>query len=129
MRLLIADDDAEQRRTLAEAFSAAGSSTILHARDAEETVELAAHQQPDAIVLDAVLPGASAAELITRLRTRSPKSFIVVFATPNERRFVIACRDAGADAYVLKSTPVIELVQRTRLLVDLWHQRPDASAD
>jgi DNA-binding NarL/FixJ family response regulator len=113
MRVLIVDDDSDQRHLLAEAFTAIGWVIVALARDAEEATHLAAHNLPDAIVVDPVLPGYTAEQSLVRLSQHAPRAVLVAFGTPCERRFVQSCRQAGADLYVLKSQGAADVARRT----------------
>lgn len=113
MRVLIVDDDSDQRHLLAEAFTASGWVIVAHARDAEEAAHLAAHHLPDAIVMDPVLPGYTAEQALELMGKQAPRAVLVLFGTPCERRFIQGCRKAGADLYIVKSQGAAVVARRT----------------
>jgi response regulator NasT len=72
--LLVADDDARFRALLCSLLSEDGYEVVAEAADAEGAVEQARVHQPDAVVLDLVMPGATglstARDLMEQDRTR-----------------------------------------------------------
>ena len=77
---------------------------------------------PDVVVLDISMPGASGLEAIRNIRARSPRARILVFTMHNEAVLVKAAFGAGASGFVTKeefktfSTSVTDTLDRlTRL--------------
>src|SRR5690348_3596154 len=59
---------------------------------------------PDVVVLDISMPGASGLEAIRNIRARSPRARILVFTMHNEAVLVKAAFSAGASGFVTKSS-------------------------
>jgi len=112
IRVLIVEDDATLRRTLAinlrarrhEVETASGGSVAL---------ELASSFSPDLVLLDLGLPDIDGVEVVSRLRTSSSVPVIVLPAREAESAKVAAL-DAGADDYVTKPVGMEELLARMR---------------
>lgn len=85
-KVLIADDDAIVRSTLADAVRAWGYQTI-EAASLAETLTAVDREQPHALLLDVKLPDGSGISALDELRKRSPELVIVIitgYVTPND---------------------------------------------
>ena len=110
--VLIVDDEPAIRLLLRTGLAANGYRTIV-AENAAQTMELAASQHPDVIVLDLGLPDMDGVEVIRALRASSAVPIVVLSARDDERGKVAAL-DLGADDYVTKPFGMAELVARLR---------------
>ena len=110
--VLIVDDEPAIRLLLRTGLAANGYRTI-EATTAAQTMELAASQHPDVIVLDLGLPDMDGVEVIRALRASSAVPIVVLSARDDERGKVAAL-DLGADDYVTKPFGMAELVARLR---------------
>ena len=117
IRVLIADDVAEFRTLLRVTLVLDGRFELAgEAGDGAETVELAAAQQPDVILLDLSMPVMDGFEVIPELRRRAPDSKIVVLSGFMASRLGVDVLERGAHAYVEKGADAEELVAT---LIDL----------
>src|SRR5207237_3803329 len=69
---------------------------------------------PDVIVMDISMPGASGLEAIRNIRARSPRARILVFTMHNEAVLVKAAFNAGASGFVTKSSEPSAVVTAIR---------------
>jgi CheY-like chemotaxis protein len=67
-RVLVIDDSVLVREAAKVALAAAGGYEVVVAESGEEGIELAASANPDAILLDVVMPGMDGLEVLERLR-------------------------------------------------------------
>jgi CheY-like chemotaxis protein len=67
-RVLVIDDSVLVREAARVALAAAGGYEVVVAESGEEGIELAASANPDAILLDVVMPGVDGLEVLARLR-------------------------------------------------------------
>jgi two-component system, OmpR family, KDP operon response regulator KdpE len=109
-RILVCDDEQQILRALRVILRDAGFEA-LPANDAEEALDVAAVNHPDAGIIDLVLPGIDGIELCRRLREWSEMPLIVLSAVGDEDAKVRALA-AGADDYVTKPFGPRELVAR-----------------
>ncbi len=93
--LLIVDDDATIRETLAEYFESDGM-VVLHATSAAEARSAVAQHLPDVIVLDLRLPDADGLGLLDALRADDPDSAIVMLTGHADVRTAVAALQRGA---------------------------------
>jgi two-component system KDP operon response regulator KdpE len=109
-RVLVVDDEAQILRALRVILRDAGFEA-LPASDGEEALDVAAVQNPDAAIVDLVLPDVDGVEVCRRLREWSELPIIVLSAVGEEDTKVRAL-GAGADDYVTKPFGPRELVAR-----------------
>jgi two-component system KDP operon response regulator KdpE len=112
MRLLLVDDEAALRRTLAIGLRAAGHE-VLTAADGRTALQAAEEDEPDLMVLDLGLPDLPGTEVLSRLRRWSRLPVIVLSARADSPDKVEAL-DLGADDYVTKPFGMEELLARIR---------------
>jgi two-component system KDP operon response regulator KdpE len=109
-RVLVCDDEPQILRALRVVLREAGFD-VVPAETAEEALDRAAVQSPDAAILDLVLPDGDGIEVCRALREWSRMPIIVLSAVGDEEEKVRAL-EAGADDYVVKPFAARELVAR-----------------
>jgi len=81
VRVLLCDDTPEMRALLRYALEAEGGVDIVgEAGDGDAAVRLAAHEQPDVVVLDLEMPGPDPEALVTGLRRAARRAALVTFS-------------------------------------------------
>jgi DNA-binding response OmpR family regulator len=114
-RVLIVEDEPDMNDLLADVLTAYGFQPV-QAGDAEEALRVLADRQPDAILLDLMLPGMSGLELCRQLKTsRATRPIPIVILTALDR--VVDRRhgfETGADDYLTKPFTPEGLVSRLR---------------
>lgn len=108
--VLLIDDHQVVRDGLRMALQSEGFNVIGEAATKNEAFAQIAHKDPHVIVVDLNLPDGSGLELIAWARHVSPSVGIVVLTLNDDDAHLLACLDAGASAYVLKSDPVKEVI-------------------
>jgi two-component system KDP operon response regulator KdpE len=111
-RVLVCDDEGQILRALRVVLRDAGFEAV-PASTAQEALDAAAVQPPDAAIVDLVLPDGDGVQLTRRLREWSAMPIIVLSAVGDEEQKVAAL-EAGADDYVTKPFHPGELVARLR---------------
>jgi DNA-binding NarL/FixJ family response regulator len=116
--ILVADDDPDSRRAIAEALSRAGHAAVT-AADGDEALAIAEHDRPALVITEVLLPGASGYELCHAVKDWYGDRVPVILIS--DRRTEPADRVAGlligADDYVAKPVLPGELVVRVRHLL------------
>ena len=110
--ILVVDDEPQILRALQTNLRGAGYE-VETAATAEQALAAAALREPEALILDLVLPDRSGTEVCRELRTWSSVPVIVLSAIGDESEKVAAL-DAGADDYVTKPFGMAELLARVR---------------
>jgi two-component system, OmpR family, KDP operon response regulator KdpE len=114
-RILVCDDELQILRALKVILRDAGFD-VLGVASAGEALDAAAVQQPDAAILDLVLPDGDGVDVCRSIREWSAMPIIVLSAVGEEQQKVRAL-EAGADDYVTKPFSPAELTARlTRAL-------------
>jgi two-component system, OmpR family, response regulator MprA len=114
--VLIVDDDGPVRRTLARTLGAEGYATVL-ASDGGAALAEVERQQPDVIVLDAIMPGLDGLAVARRLRAKGVSVPILMLTARDAVGDRVAGLDAGADDYLVKPFAAEELLARVRALL------------
>ena len=112
VKVLVVDDELLIRQFLTTGLRYEGYE-VLEARDGSEALTLAAHFQPDIVILDLVMPGTDGYEVCRRLRGR-PDLGIVMLTAKDELHDRVRGLDLGADDYLVKPFEFDELLSRMR---------------
>jgi len=94
--------------------------------DGQGALEAVALKEPDAMILDLMLPDISGLEVCRTLRARSNVPIIVVSAMTDHRTRVEAL-DYGADDYIVKPFEIGELEARVRSVLRRAEKEPAAA--
>lgn len=108
MRVLVADDCADTRESLAELLKEAGHDVRV-AADGDDAVARAVAWAPNALLLDLSMPGRSGYEVAERVHRLLPNA-ILVAVTGWPQRAELRERDTIFDRYVLKPVNAAELL-------------------
>jgi DNA-binding response OmpR family regulator len=114
-RILIVEDDDRLRSALKLALREHGFS-VSGVGDADSGLRLLATEDPDLVLVDIMLPGASGLDLCRNIRNSSNVPIIIVTAR-DDSHDVVAGLEAGADDYVTKPFVMPELAARIRALL------------
>lgn len=74
--------------------------------------------QPDVAIVDVQMPGVGGIEVARRLATEGSKTGVILYTGYAERSLVVEAIDAGAHGFVLKESPLTDLVRAVRLVAD-----------
>ena len=110
MKVLIVDDHAVVRHGLKTAIQAHGYEVAAVAGSINEAQAFMAQTNPDAIIIDINLPDGSGFELVTWARKLSPIIVIIVLTLNDGADYVRAAKNAGANAFIVKSAPLSDLL-------------------
>src|ERR671928_2237173 len=118
VRILVVDDERAVRESLRRALQLEGYDVELAADGSEALRRLAIPQdEPDAVVLDVLMPGIDGLEVCRRLRRRGRTVPGLMLTARDEVEARVAGLDAGADDYVVKPFALAELLARLRALL------------
>jgi two-component system response regulator MprA len=116
MRILVADDELAVRDALGRALSSEGYE-VAFAGDGRETLLAVERDEPDAAVLDVMMPPPDGLEVCRRLRAADNMIPILMLTAKHEISDRVAGLDAGADDYLAKPFVLDELLARLRALL------------
>ena len=103
LRVLIADDAAETRRSMQLILSLAPNVEIVAAAcHGREAVELALAQRPDIAFVDVNMPEMDGLEAIRQMRARRPEQVNIIVSAEKDAVTLRQAVEAGVAAYLLK---------------------------
>lgn len=118
IKILIGDDTAEFGVSLASTLRGMGFYVLARPKDGEKLLEAIKSEQPDVAVIDAVMPGLDAIELMKKLNAKNGnKPHIVVvssFDNPLVERMVM---ELGAAYYMRKPFEAKSLGERINAIM------------
>jgi two-component system, OmpR family, response regulator MprA len=117
MKILVVDDERAVRESLRRALELEGYEIELAADGNEALYRLEANEEPDAMILDVLMPGVDGLEVCRRLRGTGSKLPVLMLTARTEVEDRVAGLDAGADDYVTKPFALEELLARVRALL------------
>ena len=104
VRLMVVDDHTLFRRGLVALLASDSSLAVIgEASDAGEAVRKAATLQPDVILLDNHLPGATGIQALPGLKDAAPHARIILLTVSEDAEDLQAALRAGAHGYLLKT--------------------------
>lgn len=109
-RVLVADDHAVLRDSLRVALTDAGLEVVGEAQDGQEAVELAVELRPDLVLMDLTMPVLDGLEATRRLRSRVPRTRVVILTMHADEDLFCRAREAGAVGYLVKDASLTEVV-------------------
>jgi len=121
-KVLVVDDDLGSVDLL-QAYLEAEGYQVMVAYQGEEALEKAFARQPDLVLLDVIMPGLNGFEVCRRLKADPRTQFVpvVIITALRERKDKIAGAEAGADDFLTKPFDRVELLARTRNLLQIKH--------
>jgi DNA-binding response OmpR family regulator len=125
-KILIVDDDAALRQSLAEQLDRDGEFVSVECETAGEALETVGRERFDAILLDVGLPDMDGRELCRALRNASVTVPIVMLTAADSDGDTVQGLDAGANDYVTKPFRLNVLLARLRAHLRQSERRDDA---
>jgi two-component system, OmpR family, response regulator len=114
-RILVVDDDAALRETLAEFLTSEGY-VVQQAGNVDEARMALAPAEPDLLLLDVSMPGGDGLSLASSLRARSSLPIIILSGKGSMVDKVVGL-EVGADDYLAKPFELRELLARVRAVL------------
>ncbi|MFI8851756.1 response regulator transcription factor [Streptomyces sp. 891-h] len=115
-RVLVVDDDPEVRAAVADALTVEGHE-VGTAADGLAALTAVADRDPDAIVLDVMMPALDGLAVCRRLRALGDRTPVLVLTALDAISDRVGGLDAGADDYLVKPFALDELTARVRALL------------
>jgi DNA-binding NarL/FixJ family response regulator len=110
LRLVLVEDHRFFRQGLKDLLEDHGHVVVGEAATAGEGLRVAAELRPDVVVLDLNMPGRSGLEVIADLRSAAPRSPVLVMTMSAAAADIETALAAGASGYILKDSPVDEML-------------------
>lgn len=115
IRVLIAEDQGMVLGALAALIELEDDMVVVaQAQNGDEAEARVLESQPDVVLTDIEMPGATGIELAQRLQTLTPAPKIIMLTTFARGGYLRRALDAGASGYLLKDAPSEELADAIR---------------
>ena len=111
IQVSIVEDDNDARQLLAEMIRRADGFALLSDHGSvEAALAWLPAQQPDVVLMDINLPGLSGIDGVRRLKPRLPGTQFMMLTVYEDTNHVFSALAAGATGYLIKQTPLTELL-------------------
>ncbi|HEY2939583.1 MAG TPA: response regulator transcription factor [Gaiellaceae bacterium] len=117
MKILVVDDERAVRDSLRRALELEGYEIELAENGREALDRLASGTEPDAVILDVLMPGMDGLEVCRTLRRNGSRVPVLMLTARTEVEDRVEGLDAGADDYLTKPFALEELLARVRALL------------
>jgi two-component system, OmpR family, response regulator MprA len=117
VKILVVDDERAVRESLRRALELEGYEIELAEDGAHALQRLEAEPEPDAMVLDILMPGVDGLEVSRTLRRKGSRLPILMLTARTQVEDRVEGLDAGADDYLTKPFALEELLARVRALL------------
>ncbi|WP_062188428.1 diguanylate cyclase domain-containing protein [Ferrovum myxofaciens] len=112
-RILVVDDDAHLRKTLADILRVKGYETVVAANGAE-AIAAAKHETFSLLLIDLMLPDMSGLEVMARIKAIAPLTEAIILTGHASMDTAIKATGQGAFSYVLKPYQMDDLLQKIK---------------
>jgi two-component system response regulator VicR len=119
-KILVVDDEEPIRELLKNLLEQDGYEAIL-AANGEEAVRLAESENPDLVILDAVMPLLDGIDACAALRANEKTRAIPIILATGFAEVLSGAMSAGVDDFVMKPVPLSELMVRVKAMLKVRH--------
>ena len=116
MRVIVVEDHDFYRQGLKEMLEVEGIQVVGDARTGEDGVMLAAHVNPDVVIMGLHLPGMSGVAATEQIVAANPDARVVMLTVSAESSDVLDAVLAGACGYLVKGSELGELADGIRAI-------------
>jgi DNA-binding NarL/FixJ family response regulator len=114
MKLLIVDDDGLIRDSLKILFETKENWTAHAVENGAIAYDFCKENPPDIILMDIRMPVFDGVEATRKIKADFPAVKIIMLTTFNDEGYISSAINAGAEGYLLKSTPADGIIERIR---------------
>ena len=125
LRLLVIEDDVDLLECSSELMSRQGFDVVLASNHQQARDLMAA--PVDVCLMDLHVDGRLSYDLIREIRQTNPRACIVIATGSFDHDIELACRQQGADAFIVKPYPsqiLLQEIVRILLIRGISHQSP-----
>lgn len=111
VRLMLVDDHPLVRDGLRVRLSTVeGFEVVAEAGDGDEALAGIGRHQPDVVLMDIAMRGASGIDLVGQVHDMAPQVQVIMLTMHDQPQYVVEAFRKGARGYVLKDSPAQEIV-------------------
>lgn len=116
MKLLLVDDHAIVRAGFKYLLKSDADYDIMEVDTAEEACKVYGEYQPDAVIMDLMMPGMGGLEGVRHLHAKDKKAKILVLSMRDDLAYVTRATLAGAIGYLTKKSAPEELAKAVKVV-------------
>ncbi len=119
--VLIVDDVAFVRKTLADIFRAGRYEVVGEASDGEQAVSLYMKLKPDFVTMDVVMPQMSGIDAVRKIMKLDKDAKIIMVSAMGQEHLIMEAINVGARDYILKpfsSEEILKTIERLLMPVE-----------
>lgn len=115
IRVLLTDDHVLFRQGIRTLISAEGDMEVVgEAANGTDAVTVAAETRPDVVLMDIGMIGLSSFEATRQIKKNRPETKVLFLTMYDDEDYLVECMEVGAGGYVLKDSPVAQLLSAVR---------------
>jgi two-component system, NarL family, response regulator NreC len=115
IRIFLTDDHVLFRQGIRNLLTAEADMEVVgEAGNASDCVALARQLRPDVILMDIGMTGMSSFEATRQVRKERPETRVIFLSMYDDEDYLAECVDMGASGYILKESPVDQLITAIR---------------
>ncbi len=115
IRILVADDHAVVRQGVKQILADVKDMAVVgEAQTGAETLEKVLKHDYDVVLLDISMPGRSGLEVLEDIKSRRPKTAVLILSMHPEEQYALRALRSGASAYLTKASAPQELIGAIR---------------
>lgn len=116
IRVLLVDDQRLFIESLKTVFETYVEDIIVVglASDGKAAVELVARERPEVVLMDVRMPGMDGVESTKIIKEKYPETRVLILTTFDDDEYVFEALRHGAEGYLLKDMPTVELISAVR---------------
>ncbi len=119
VRVVVADDHPAIIDAVARAIDDEDDIDLVgRAPDGERALRLIEERSPDVALLDVRMPRLGGIEVLKRLAARDGAPAVILYTGYPERALLLAALDAGAKAFLLKESPLVDLMRAIHIVAE-----------
>src|ERR1035438_1582395 len=115
IKVLLTDDHMLFRQGVRGLLTAEADMEVVgESGNASDAVALAQQTRPDVVLMDIGMAGMSSFEATRQIRKERPDTKVVFLSMYDDEDYLAECMDIGASGYILKDSPVEQLLTAIR---------------
>src|SRR5437588_9729699 len=111
LRCLVADDHPPVLEAVSVFLERRSIQVVARARNGEEALEQISELRPDVALVDLAMPKLGGIEVTRQALRLAPDTAVILYTGFGEREQLTEALDAGARGFVLKESPLLDLVR------------------
>ncbi len=129
IKILICNENAEERKKIAEYVARAGARHYDECQDGERAVEMAKKIRYDVIICDLWIPGMDGIGIIRELKSSGSEASFILISPINKQNILLEATEAGADVCMLKPFSENSLISHIDAILKNREKEKDELSD